>query len=100
LINVNTAPVPLLEAALRAGGRSGLEQILQARAAHRRFQPGRLDQGATPANASGAPELVSSSPSWAFRIDAHAGPVRRSWWAVYQRSSSSWECVQRLTIDD
>jgi hypothetical protein len=103
VINVNTAPRPLVEAALRAAGRGGLEQVLRSRAVRRPFMPGRLVAASGEAErAPGVPtpELVASSPCWAFRIDARAGAVRRSWWAVYVRGSSSWECVQRLVIPE
>jgi hypothetical protein len=96
-INVNTAPLSLVEAALRLAGRGGLEQIIAARQAgkpatvsgqiHPSFQ---LDQF--------APQLVTTSYCWSFRIDITVSPLKRSWWAVYQNSSGKWELVQRLVI--
>jgi hypothetical protein len=106
-VNVNTAPIALLESAVRLAGRSGIEQIIAAReqgkpaaivAAHRN-------------RSSIAPNLVARSGAWSFRIDIRIGWLRRSWWAVYTgsgrtwytatpRSPSSWECVQRLAITE
>jgi hypothetical protein len=95
-INVSTAPIPLVESALRLHGLGGLEQIIQAR-----------NQGRRPAIAPGAggrsdpsiPELTNSSNAWSFRIDVHIGSIRKSWWSVYVRLSR-WECLQRFVIDE
>ncbi len=99
LINVNTAPAELLEAALRSAGRGGLEQILAARA------EGRLAPTAGGPQAGvalrGSPQPVATSTSWAMRIDVAVGALHRSWWAVYTKSASTqWECVQRLAIPE
>lgn len=99
LMNVNTAPIELVEAALRATGRGGVEQIVAARSEGK------------PASLAGGPEgsgdsrqqlrFVSSSTSWAFRIDIGVGSLQRSWWAVYAgRAGAQWECVQRLAIPE
>lgn len=118
-INVNTAPAWLLEAALRQAGRGGLDQILDNRAADpARSSPvpnlpgaeAGVAAGAQPSDQSSMPTFVSVSDVWSFRIDARCamhdregGFIGASWWAVYQRSSSSttpWTCVQRLAITD
>lgn len=110
-INVNTTPRPLLEHAMRAAGRGGLESIMASRAI------------GTPATAPPAPrsalrrdrrdersanrrtdavdvEIVASSDAWAFRIDIRTGEASRSWWAVYVFRSGEWRCAQRLAIPD
>jgi len=114
IINVNTAPIPLIQAAMRMAGRDGIEVITAAR------ERGELAPVPAPAPAprpqagassqhdiNSAPRFVGDSDSWAFRIDCRVGPLRRSWWAVYQpsahRTSSRakpWECVQRLAITE
>lgn len=98
-VNVNTAPVELLEAACRATGRGGVETILAARAAGTAatVAPARTPERR---GAGRTLDLAGSSSAWAFRVDVRAGPVARSWWSVYVRSDSSWECVQRLAITD
>jgi len=112
VINVNTAPIPLIEAAMRMAGREGLEVITAAR------ERGELAPAPAPAprpqagassqhDINSATRFVGVSDCWAFRIDCRVGPLRRSWWVVYQpsahRSSSPakpWKCVQRLAITE
>ncbi len=95
-INVNTAPMPLIEAAMRMAGRRGIERIRDAR------ERGQLaPAGGEPAlePLPNAPRLVAASDAWSFRIDVAAGSAKRSWWAVYTREKGGWRCVQRLTIN-
>lgn len=101
-INVNTAPLPLIETAMSQAGRGGIDVILNAR------REGRL--AALPAAATStsgdqqrsgeAPRLVAVSSSWSVRIDIRVGTARRSWWTVHRQSSGRWECVQRCVIPD
>ena len=95
-INVNTAPREVVEQALRAAGRGGLEFVLAARAEGRSVPLADLPSSSS-SNRT-APQIVGSSSAWSFRIDIRVGPLRRSWWAVYVTSRSTWECVQRLAI--
>ena len=95
-INVNTAPPEVVEQALRAAGRGGLEVVLAARAEGRSVPLADLPSSSS-SNRT-APQMVGSSSAWSFRIDIRVGPLRRSWWAVYVKSRSTWECVQRLAI--
>lgn len=100
LININTAPIDLVEAAMRASNTGGLEQVIQARAmgklasAPSSAQDGSQTDGSLPLKL----QMTSSSPAWSFRIDIEVGPLHRSWWAVYVRNGSQWECAQRLAI--
>ena len=95
-INVNTAPPDVVKHALRAAGRGGLDLVLAARAEGRSVSLGDLRVSSSSSRA--APQIVGSSSAWSFRIDVQVGPLRRSWWAVYVKSRSTWECVQRLAI--
>jgi len=95
-INVSTAPIPLIESALRLQGLGGLEQIIQARTQGR--HPTIAPSAARRSDPS-IPELTTSSNAWSFRIDVRIGSIRKSWWAVYMRLSK-WECVQRFVIDE
>lgn len=96
-INVNTAPMPLVEAALLAAGRGGAAPIRASRAAGRPFATtGDQEAGSAERGLS----IVGSSTSWSFRIDISAGRARRSWWAVYGHRGSSWERAQLLAITD
>ena len=101
-INVNTAPLPLIEAAMLIAGRGGIETIMAAR---REGIPAPLPAALTAEPSSRfetnqTPRFVAVSNSWAARIDVHVGAARRSWWVVYQNRSARWECVQRLVITD
>lgn len=95
-INVNTAPPDVVKHALRAAGRGGLALVLAARAGGRSVPLGDLRVSSSSSRA--APQIVGSSVAWSFRINIRVGPLRRSWWAVYVKSRSTWECVQRLAI--
>jgi len=95
-INVNTATMDVVEAALRAAGRGGLEQITAARTEGKPFAPGDapvIRQG------SGI-NLVASSSVWAFRIDTRVDRVRRAWWCVYALDGTDWKLVQRLVVTE
>ncbi|MEW6741426.1 MAG: hypothetical protein AB1486_01600 [Planctomycetota bacterium] len=98
LININTAPRALLEAALRLSGRGGLEMILEHRR-HGTLAPVPAAKKERPSEASD-PVLVSTSPVWAFRIDIRVGRLARSWWAIYREREGRWSCAQRLCIPD
>lgn len=97
-INVNTAAMELVEAALRLAGRGGLEHIVAARTQGRLASLSALSPTADPHSA--APRIAARSNTWAFRIDLRVGMLRRSWWSIYRQSRSEWECVQRLAIPE
>lgn len=94
-INLNTAPMPLIEAAMRMAGRRGIERIRDAR---ERGEPAPALGEPVAEPLPNAPRLVAASDAWSFRIDVAAGSAKRSWWAVYTREQGGWRCVQRLTI--
>lgn len=94
-LNAATAPLSLLEAALRLRGRGGIELIREARA--RGERPNLGANSASPEE-SAIPEVALGSDAFAFRIDVRAGSLRRSWWETYERESASWHRVQRLAV--
>ena len=95
-LNIHTAPINLLEAAMREAGRGGLETIIAAREQGEQVSLGTLPEFNDPNDQ--APQLVAHSDTWAFRIDARIGASQKSWWSVYQPIDQSWECVQRLVV--
>ncbi len=100
MINVNTAPLTLIEAAMALAGRSGIELITASREQHKPAPvPTALPGSPRGVTGSGAaPQFAGSSSAWAFRIDVHVGRADRSWWVVYLQRAGRWECVQRLVI--
>jgi hypothetical protein len=97
-INIHTAPIDVIEAAMREAGRGGLETIIAARENGEHVQLGTLPQLVEP-NES-APQLVTQTDTWAFRIDVRVGSVQKSWWSIYRPHEDSWRCVQRLVINE
>ena len=95
LINVNTAPIGLIEQAMRMAGRGGIEQIIESRATGDPASVPPLNEAESEAD---APQLVGGSTCWSFRIDIRVGRAAHSWWAVYSRDGQGWTCVQRLAI--
>lgn len=103
-LNVSTAPITMVEAALRDAGRGGLEEIVAARTEGRRvplpsFSGAVSDAGTDDVSSSGE-RFVSTSDAWAFRVDVRVGRVRRSDWVQYRPNESRWRCVQRITVTD
>jgi hypothetical protein len=98
-LNVSTAPLVLLEAALRDAGRGGLEAILAARSEGRQAPiPTPASDRIDETRSNVGERFVSVSDAWAFRVDARAGRVRRSHWLQYRPQELKWRCVQRLLI--
>jgi len=97
-INIHTAPIEVVEAAMREAGRGGLEAIIAARENGEQISLGSLPQLIDPNDQ--APQLVTQSDTWAFRVDARVDLVRKSWWSIYRRHEDSWKCVQRLVITE
>lgn len=98
VVNINTAPLPLIEAVYRARGLGGIDAVLEARAAGRVASPGALRNPRDDSETDTTPLPVSMSTAWAFRVDCRVGNVLRSWWCVYTDTGSAWERIQRLAI--
>jgi hypothetical protein len=104
-LNVNTAPLALLEAAMRLEGYGGVDIIRDQRVRGRQAQIGarraRTDTGAQPAI-----QFISVSDRWAFRLDLRINRVRQSWWVIYGRNDRPgprgprWMCLQRLRVQE
>ncbi|MFG0282918.1 MAG: hypothetical protein ACF8R7_00710 [Phycisphaerales bacterium JB039] len=97
-ININTAPLALLQAAMREAGAGGLEAILAARAQGKPARIGAIDTSGAVRGRSAAVALTDASSSWAVRTDITVGPLARSWWSVWERRSGAWRLAQRLEI--
>jgi hypothetical protein len=98
-INVNTAPLPMLEAAMRAAGYVSIDHIVEARAKGRSavIGPGRGLLGDEIDRAL-VPVPVDRSDCWAVRVDASVGLAERSWWTVWVREADEWTLAQRILI--
>lgn len=94
-ININTAPEPLLRAAYAHLGLSGIESVLQKRAAGERAETDQQRGGNQHAF-----RLVGSSTAWAVRVDATVGGVQASIWSVYTFRAGAWIREQRLVITE
>lgn len=96
-INPNTAPIPLVAAALREAALGGIEHVIEARS---RAKPVPLGDLVSLGDTAGerSLEFVSSSQSWAIRVDITVGGLRQSWWTVWQGRGSRWSMVQRLRV--
>lgn len=97
-VNVNTAPLPLLEAALREAGAGGLDAILAARAEGKPARIGAIGLDRSDRDHASRATLTDASSAWAIRTDITIGPRRCSWWSIWQRRSGAWRLVQRMEI--
>lgn len=103
-INVASAPLAILEAALRELGRGGLDLVVAARSKGERpaapiaVEPSSRARDGGRASEKAALRLVSSSDCFAFRIDARAGRAKKSWWSVYRTHEGGWRLEQRLLV--
>ncbi len=93
VLNVCTAPMELIEAALRRSGAQLRGQIVAARAEGRApAVPAALPLG------RGTIRLTTRSDAWALRVDVGVGRARRSWWSVVRLVDNEWRVVQRVVI--
>jgi hypothetical protein len=97
-ININTAPRPLLEAALRLAQRGDLASIVEARS-EGRVAPAPLTPRASERGQALA-QLTERSTLWAVRVDAHADGLIRSWWTVYASRRGRWDILERHAIHE
>lgn len=96
-INVNTTPMPLLRQAFALAQVDGLGLVERARTEGEKATVN--FRAAARGHGDQAPiRFVTSSPVWAFRIDAEVMGFRRSWWEIWTNERGNWEAVQRLAI--
>ena len=93
VINVNTAPEPLLAAAMRLGQRGDVATVLASR---QRGVPSPAPTASR--DASSLVTLTARSNRWAMRADITVGPVTRSWWTVYESRGRGWSIIDRHEI--
>lgn len=95
-VNVNTAPIDLVERAMRLAGIDAIDAVLAAR---RRGEPARVPGGSRTRDGVN-PRLTHVSSAWSFRVDCSVENLTQSWWLVYVHDGSNWTLVQRLAITD
>lgn len=97
-ININTAPKPLLEAALRLAQRGDIASIVEARA---EGQPAPAPRR-TPSTGRdpGMVRLTGRSTLWAVRVDTTVNGLTRSWWTIYESRRGQWEIIERHAIPE
>jgi hypothetical protein len=93
VINIHTAPEPLLRAAYEHLGLPGVETVLQARRAGERVEA----QSIRASDAAGL-RLVGVSTAWGVRTDVTVDGLRASVWSVYTLRAGTWVREQRLAI--
>jgi hypothetical protein len=98
-VNVNTTPIPILEAAMRAAGYVSIDHIIESRAKGRPavVGPGRGALGGDLDRAL-MPTPIDRSDCWSVRIDATVGLAERSWWTIWVREADGWTLAQRILI--
>lgn len=97
-LNVNTAPIALLEAAQAALQADFVDSVRAARADGRAHGAPSVP-AAQPGARGESIALVASSDLWSFRVDIACGPVVRSWWIAYGRTPDGWQRLQRTRIE-
>ncbi len=94
MLNVNTTPLPLLTRAFVRSGIDALDQIVAAREAGEQTSLELTIDDNAPIR------FTSSSPLWAFRIDAKYSSVMRSTWSVFEQRGGSWRLMRRIMIHE
>lgn len=119
VVNVHTAPEPLVRAAEAITGRAVWDAVVEARLVGRAsgaFGVASVGDTAVAAGADTPSEavgealgeaigersirFVGASDLWSFRVDARFGAARSAWWLTYARTSGSWRLVQQLRITE
>ncbi|MFG0328788.1 MAG: hypothetical protein ACF8PN_02710 [Phycisphaerales bacterium] len=97
-ININTAPIDLVDEAARL---AGVDVGSVVRAARSRGKAGQLSASSRAAGIGpvGGVRLVDESDRWAFRVDATVGQTgRASWWREWEVSGGDWKETRRVII--
>ncbi len=95
-ININTAPVELIESIFRTFNLGDPSSIFEKRT---QGELATITLSAQDAKQVSV-RLVSISRVWSFRVDVQIGTIRRSSWCVYSNQGGRWKLVQRIGIHD
>lgn len=95
-INVNTAPMVLLEQIMDRFDVSDLDQLRQQRS---EGKMARLPQTNRDANGREV-RLVGVSRVWSFRVQVSVGQLTRGMWVVYINQGGQWKLAQRTMINE
>lgn len=95
-ININTAPISLIEEVFVSYNLGDPIDIFEKRANHEMARVPLSAQNAQQSNI----RLVSTSRVWSMRVDVWIDTIRRSCWCVYANQGGQWRLVQRLIIAD
>ena len=95
-INVNTAPMALLDQIMSRYDMGDLDQLRQQRMAG---EMATITQSSRDAQGREV-RLISVSRVWSFRMQVTVGRVTRSVWSTYSNQGGQWRLVQRNTIDE
>ena len=96
VININTAPVRLIEDIFQIFNLGDPSNIFEKRALGELAIFTLSAQDAKQVSV----RLVSISRVWSFRTDVWIGTMRQSNWCVYSNQGGHWRLVQRVGIDD
>jgi len=96
VININTAPVQLIEDIFQVFNLGDPSSIFEKRALGELALFTLSAQDAKQVSV----RLVSISRVWSFRVDVWIGMVRQSSWCVYSNQGGNWKLVQRIGIQD
>lgn len=96
VININTAPIQLIEDIFQIFNLGDPSGIFEKRAQGELATFTLSAQDARQVSV----RLVSISRVWSFRVDVWIGTSRRSSWCVYSNQGGHWRLVQRVSIDD
>lgn len=93
VLNVNTAPISLLEAALSRSGLDAIDGIMEARS---EGEPAVLS---ITIGDERPVRFVTRSTLWGFRCDVRTGTVHKSQWVVFEQAGGAWRLVRRIVIN-
>lgn len=95
-ININTAPIQLIESIFHTFNLGDPSSIIEKRAQGELATITLSAQNAKQVSV----RLVSISRVWSFRVDVQIGTIQQSSWCVYSNQGGNWKLVQRIGIDD
>ena len=94
VININTAPVDLIEMVFTSFNLGDPGSIFEKRGSGELATYTTQRQDANQKSI----RLVSVSRVWSFRTDVWVGTIRQSYWSTYANQGGNWKLVQRIGI--